>query len=445
MQGESTFFRQYQAFNVPPSTINEFTTSCIRLPSKRKLMSLNFGYKKQQLVFWRTLTTPLLYRATTPFYLLSVVPIQDALHQLDKEFMGLPLKSWLSFKTQPVRPLIQWWQKEGRSVEIVSEFELLAVLKEGFPAERILVNGPAKQRWLSGHNVRNLCVNFDSLAEAKALLAQAKKLNWRVGIRVNTSEEFDTKTPDVPTQFGFTLSEATGVLKKLRREKLRLEMVHFHLRTNIDSSTSYEKALQEVASVCAASGFQPRIVNSGGGYPAPHILTPEGQRVDANFRFSEMRRVYERLLQHFPKAEEIWLENGRWLTARSGILVLKILDVKRRGNIRSLICDGGRTMNAILAASEQHEIISIPNRSGSLAQTIVNGPTCMASDFLANRPLPRSLRAGDHLLWLDAGAYHLPWETRFSHGVPAVLWHDGKRTTLAREAETFPRWWGQWK
>jgi hypothetical protein len=69
----------------------------------------------------------------------------------------------------------------------------------------------------------------------------------------------------------------------------------------------------------------------------------------------------------------------------------------------------------------------------------------MAFDQLTRRPLPRSLRAGDRLVWLEAGAYHTQWETAFSHGRAAVWWHEQKRLTRAREAESFARWWGGWQ
>jgi len=48
-------------------------------------------------------------------------------------------------------------------------------------------------------------------------------------------------------------------------------------------------------------------------------------------------------------------------------------------------------------------------------------------------------------VWLEAGAYHTQWETAFSHGRAAVWWHEKKRLTRAREAESFARWWGGWQ
>jgi hypothetical protein len=69
----------------------------------------------------------------------------------------------------------------------------------------------------------------------------------------------------------------------------------------------------------------------------------------------------------------------------------------------------------------------------------------MAFDQLTRRPLPSGIRAGDHLLWVDAGAYHLPWETRFSHGPAGVLWHEHNRLTVAREPGSFDDYWRVWR
>src|SRR5579862_9370705 len=106
-----------------------------------------------RLDFWKAIVREALGLAESPFYLFSVDPIQQALAELETIGQGLsvPIRHWLSCKTQPVRPLLRWWRAQGRPIEVVSEFELLAALREGFPPEQILVNGPAKQRWLQAH------------------------------------------------------------------------------------------------------------------------------------------------------------------------------------------------------------------------------------------------------------------------------------------------------
>ncbi len=398
-----------------------------------------------ELKFWRPLVRAAAARHATPFYLFSSVPIAGALRELDTAFAGLPVRHWLSTKTQPLRPLLQWWRRERGDIEVVSEFELQAALAEGYAPEHILVNGPAKHHWLPRHAHRGLRVNFDSPTEVRALTSLAKRLDWSVGLRFLTAQEFDPEVAGAPTQFGLAPAEALDAIRRLRRAGARVETVHFHLRTNVAAAKFYAAAVAEVAAICRAAKFAPRFVDFGGGFPPPRVRTRGGAAVAENFQLGEMRDIYTRAFAQFPRAEEIWLENGRWLSARSGVLVVRVLDVKERRGVRHLICDGGRTLNALVSTWEEHELAALPARGGPCVPTVVTGPTCMAFDQLARRPLPRSLRAGDVLVWCEAGAYHLSWETRFSHGLAAVFWHDGETTRRARAREDFEKWWGQWE
>ncbi|HEY1170216.1 MAG TPA: hypothetical protein VGH19_02495 [Verrucomicrobiae bacterium] len=424
-------------------------------------MSPRFHHPPEVLRFWRSLVKKALQAGyPTPCYIFSVEPLKEAWGELDAAFGHLPVKHWLSCKTQPLRPMLQWWQKLGRPIEVVSEFEFRAALAEGFTAERILVNGPAKHRWLPTCAVEGLWVNFDSLNEVKALAPLAKKLKWRVGLRLRTSEEYDPETPEFPTQFGLGEGDVAAALKILKRHKLPVEVLHFHLRTNVAGAANYRKALAEVRAVCAEHALAPRFIDCGGGFPPEHVIGFGGKFVDEDFSLHDMAKLYAEVLKWFPSAEEIWLENGRWFSARSGVLVVTVLDEKVSGlreipldskpessrellrlgesrSVRNLICDGGRTMNALVSNWEAHELLSLPERKGRKIMTTVNGPTCMAFDKLARRPLPESIRVGDRLLWLEAGAYHLPWETRFSHGLAGVVWYEGEGLVEVRAKE---RW-----
>jgi diaminopimelate decarboxylase len=420
---------------------------------------LNFGHPPETIQFWKRLVREALsLSAPTPCYVFSGAPIAQRISALDNALLAAGFKSeiknlksqvgfrhWLSFKTQPLRPLLNWWRAQGRPVEVVSEFELRAALAEGFAPENILVNGPAKHHWLHQFEVRELSVNFDSPAELAALLPLAKKFKWRLGVRILTDAEFDPDNPQFPTQFGFAPDEAAAALKQLLGEKLRIETVQFHLRSNLPTAQIFERAIAEVAEICRAAKFSPLHLDIGGGVPVPQILTRSGKVLDGQFGLNAFAQMLRRSAKLFPGLRELWLENGRFISASSGVLVVKILDVKERRGLRQIICDGGRTMNAMMATWEQHALIPLPERRGTQVLTTVCGPTCMAFDQLARILLPRSLRAGDHLIWLDAGAYHLPWEIRFSHGHAAVCWHDERGLRLARERQVFENFWSQWK
>lgn len=402
------------------------------------------SHSQADLEFWRKLIQPLVCEDATPFFLFAVEPVKIALTELERNFDHLPVRHWFSFKTQPLRPLLRWWRDQKRGVEVVSEFEFRAALAEGFTPENILINGPAKHHWLPRHAVRGLRVNFDSTTEALALAPVAKQLDWSCGARLNTNEEFDPEAPRFPTQFGLTPDEALFVIAELRRQNVRLETAHFHLRTNVALAEIYERALSEVATICRAASFAPTFIDCGGGFPPCRVATRGGKFLDRQFDLQLMARVYERALKQISSAQEIWLENGRRLTAPGGVLVVKILDVKERRGMRHLICDGGKTMNALVSTWENHDLIPLTPTSEPMCPTTVNGPTCMAFDQLARRLMPRNLSPGDFLIWLDAGAYHLSWETHFSHGLAPVWWHDGTTAKLVRARENFAAWWGNW-
>jgi len=420
---------------------------------------LDFGHPPETIQYWKRLVHEALsLSATTPLYVFSGKPIAERIAEVDAALVAagfqfepnnpklkISFRHWLSCKTQPVAPLLRWWREQGRGIEVVSEFELRGALAEGFVPESILVNGPAKHHWLPQFDLRELSVNFDSPAELAALLPVCKKLKWRLGVRILTGEECDPENPQLPTQFGFAPDEAVVALRKLLRAKVPVETVQFHLRSNVSSVATYECAIAEVAGICRAAKFNPRHLDIGGGVPVRQILTRGGKVYDGAFGLRSFAQMLRQSVKLFPNLRELWLENGRFFSAGSGVLVVKVLDVKERRGVRQLICDGGRSLNALMSVWEQHALIPLTEPGGAEALTVVHGPTCMAFDQLARIPLPRSLRAGDHLLWLDAGAYHLPWETRFSHGHAAVCWHDERGLRLARARQSFENFWEVWK
>jgi diaminopimelate decarboxylase len=108
-------------------------------------------------------------RDGTPFYFFNADAIVARAVQLMEAFGATKPRALLSVKTTPCRDLIRLWNQFGWAVEVISEFELLAVLREGIPAERIVVNGVGKVQWLEQRELRRINVNFDSLYEVESL------------------------------------------------------------------------------------------------------------------------------------------------------------------------------------------------------------------------------------------------------------------------------------
>ena len=87
----------------------------------------------------------------------------------------------------------------------------------------------------------------------------------------------------------------------------------------------------------------------------------------------------------------------------------------------------------------------VPARTGPQCKTVICGPTCTAVDRLGGWMLPESIEPGDKVIWLTAGAYHIPLETRFSTGWAPVVWFNAQQEPeVIRQRETAAQWWGQW-
>jgi diaminopimelate decarboxylase len=391
---------------------------------------------------WDALAGRAVALAGTPCYLMSAAAVRSALDEINAHTRAVPARHWLSVKTQPVRPLLELWRDWGLGVEVVSAFELHAALGVGIPAEQIVVNGTAKHRWLDAQ-IDDLTVHFDSLTEISALARTAKARRWRVGLRCRIAPA-DGSSGD---QFGMTADELAAGVHQLTGSDVRPAGLHFHVHTNVADVGEFAHALTAVRQACSVAAFEPEYVDVGGGLPVEGEL-PLG--VDAahhrRFDLAAWSAWLATIPRSFPRATEVWLENGRFLTARAGVLILTVLDRKERDDGVYVICDGGRTNHARMSAIESHVVRTLPDRGGTTRRTVVCGPTCGAVDRLGTFDLPESLRIGDRLLWMNAGAYAIPLETRFSFGLAPFVWADRDgQLTVRRPRETAAEWWNQWR
>ena len=342
------------------------------------------------------------------------------------------MRSWLSFKTHPLEALAVRWLRDGRGVEVVSERELVTLRDLGADVDQVLVNGVGKQSWLPRRSMPGLRVHFDSPRELDALLPLALEHGWRVGVRLQAPDERDLREPRYHGQFGFSYAEAVAAMRTLRAAGADLQSVHFHLGQRRQEPGAYVRAVDLAADACDEAGVVPRFFDCGGALPAP-------QDAALDLAFDDLGAAIRRAAARIPSLEATWIENGRFLTEASAALAVRVVDIKDRDDCRYLICDGGRTNHALAADVRPHPLLLLPARTGTTRLTTVCGPTCMTDDRLGRWELPDSIEAGDVIVWLDAGAYHLPWETRFSHGLSAIVWFDeNEHPVITRAREAMP-------
>lgn len=383
---------------------------------------------------WATLATMAASLAGTPCYVSRWRPVRRAVEAQERHFPDLTVRSWLSFKTHPAPPLAHAWLRSGRGVEVVSEAEFVTIRALNCPTSQLLVNGVAKHTWLGKYAVADLHVHLDSIGELQGLLPTATALRWRVGLRCHVPDERDRKDPGFGGQFGLSADEVDYASACLHAAGLRVHGLHFHLEQNSREPGAYAAAFDHVVAASLRSGLAPTYLDCGGGI--------DGSQ-DVAATFAEISQAFHRAVFRLPTLRELWLENGRFLTRASAALVIRVIDRKQRDECCYLICDGGRTNHALDADNGAHALVAIPDRRGDDVLTTICGPTCMTDDRLARVMLPASVGPGDLIVWFGAGAYHLPWETRFSQGLSAVVWADEHDALSVVRAHERPEEWRQ--
>jgi diaminopimelate decarboxylase len=133
------------------------------------------------------------------------------------------------------------------------------------------------------------------------------------------------------------------------------------------------------------------------------------------------------------------LEPGRSISGNAGVLLSKVLYLKKGPGKEFVIVDAG--MNDLMRPTlydAYHEILPVRKRRTKKIVADVVGPICESGDFLAReRPLQR-LERGDLIAVMSSGAYGFTMSSNYnSRPRAAEVMVRGRRHFLVRERETY--------
>lgn len=390
---------------------------------------------------WEKIIKSAMLQCSTPMYIFAFNPLFNRINYLNSfPKTSIPFKQFYSFKTTPFIPIVSKWISAGYPVEVVSKYEYLAVKKLGTAPNFVLINGPRKVDWL--HEVEDgAWVHIDSLNEALFLSNHSVNFKkYKYGLRIAVKNMTDPDDNAFSGQFGIPWDDLPTILYEFKKNNLSLESVHFHLKSNVSAIDEYFASIKEIAEGCRKYNWFPCFIDIGGGIPSEYELDRLGTHnlFDMHLFYEAINNCVEK---EMPWIKEVWTEHGRFMTADSAVFITAVRDIKYIRGCRYLICDGGRVNNALVSEWDKHHVNIIPDRRSNDVLTSICGPTCMAWDWLERGGFPSDIVIGDLIVWRDAGAYHIPFETSFSHPYASLVWFDGKDTQVVRESQSFDDWY----
>ena len=380
----------------------------------------------------------------TPLYVYSESSIVSRFREFNEAFEGVDRLIAYSVKANGNLSLLQLLAREGAGADIVSGGELHRALLAGVPAERIVFSGVGKTvvELAAALDAGIYSFNVESEGELRELsnLGETMGKPAPIALRVNpdvkaTTQHHYTATGHKETKFGIPIEEARRLYRHARDSKgLHVRGVDVHIGSQILDVEPYKLALDRVLELIdelRKDGIDLEYVDLGGGFGVSYEQGRETPAKDfANALVPELKKSGLRLV----------LEPGRFIMGPSGVLLTRVLYIKKYGGKTFVITDAG--MNDLLRPSHYASYHLIENtehheKRDDVAVDVV-GPICETGDFLALDRTMKLPQEGELLAVHTTGAYGFSMASTYNARTrPAEVLVSGDEHRLIRKRETY--------
>jgi len=337
------------------------------------------------------------------------------------------VQAYYAVKANPDPAVIKTLYDAGASFDVASMPEFMLVYqyirhlsareRQDYIWDNIVYSNPVKApETLEALDRYKPLVTYDNFEEVRKIKRHAPHAGLMLRIKVpNTGSQVE-----LSSKFGAPASEAVDLIEAAFRSGLVVEGLSFHVGSQCTNFENYVQALNLVAAVFEeawARGYpQVRILDIGGGFPAPY--EPHARP------FSELARIINAEIDRlFPKSLEILAEPGRFLVATAGTLVARVIGKAMRDGKLCYYLDDGiyHTFSGILFDHCQYRIRAF--RRGPTQICSVFGPTCDALDTISLAEELPDLALGELVYSENIGAYSHASSTCFNGFPPAKVVH----------------------
>ncbi len=391
----------------------------------------------------------------TPTYVYSKATFIEHLRKIQQAYSEVDTMVCYSVKACGNVHILRFMAEAGSGFDIVSGGELYRVLEAGGEPSKIVYAGVGKtdREIIESLDAGIGYFNIESEAELENLIHLARQRNKRAkaALRVNPDIAYESHayltTGRRETKFGVDIDKAAEVFARYGKNGVvNLCAIHVHLGTSGKKVAPYVEAVEKVLPLIdelRGKGHTIEALDLGGGYGADY----ESDTVPSA---AEYAAGIVPLLKG--KKLKLIIEPGKSICANAGVMLTRVLYVKRGGGKKFIIVDAG--MNDLIrpalydafhfiwpAAVGERYVPESRSRNlkieGTEAADVV-GPVCESGDFFArDRWLP-PVERGDLLCVFTAGAYGFSMSSNYNaRGRAAEVLVDGKKFVVIRKREGY--------
>ncbi|MDE3037889.1 MAG: diaminopimelate decarboxylase, partial [Pseudomonadota bacterium] len=380
----------------------------------------------------------------TPFYCYSAATLERHYKVFSGHFSDMDAMVCYAVKANGNLAILKTLARLGSGADVVSEGEIRLALAAGVDPQRIVFSGvgktAAEMAFALEKNIFQF--NIESEPELRFLsdIAKAKNTKARIAVRVNPDVEAGThakiSTGHKESKFGVAMPEAMPLYRLAATlPGIEIQGASVHIGSQLTSLGPFAQAfarLRAFAGELRAESFAVKTLDLGGGLGIPYGQEdPPLPAAYADIVKREMKGVGCKII----------FEPGRVLVGNAGILVSRVIYVKKSGERIFIVVDAA--MNDLLRPSlygAYHDIVPIAAPPGDAPTELadVAGPICESGDVFAERRLMKIPEAGDLLAFRSAGAYGASMASTYNaRPLVAEVMVKGGQYAVVRSRETY--------
>jgi diaminopimelate decarboxylase/aspartate kinase len=346
---------------------------------------------------------------------------EERIHETAAAVAGIESvdRAFFAIKANPHPGILEVLDGHGIGFECVSPGEVAHVREHrpDLPPERILFTpnfAPQKEyddAFALGVNVT--VDNLHPLAHWPDAF-KGKDILLRLDPGRGRGHHAHVRTAGAQSKFGIAPDEIEAVAAAVEKAGARVVGLHAHAGSGIRLAESWSETASFLAGALEIFS-EAKFIDVGGGLGVPE--KPGQDPLDLAAVDGFLAKVKE---AH--PGVELWMEPGRFFVAEAGVLLAKVTQVKKKGDVRYVGIDAG--MNTLIRPALYgafHEIVNLSRLDEpALQRAHVVGPICETGDTLGHgRRLPPT-EEGDVLLIATTGAYGRSMSSRYNLREPAA-------------------------
>lgn len=387
-------------------------------------ISHRFGIEDGQLI----INGNSLPECDSPYFIYDPNIIID---QHNKLSTALPeFYTFYAMKANPNPEIVSLLTNLGCGIELASGGEINLLEQNGIKA-KIVFAGPGKTAF-ELNQAKNYGI-YSLNVESENEINIANKLGIPYSIRINPNWKINENITMVSgggaKQFGIDREKLNDLLKNV--DKSNAIGLHVFIGSGIlnhqEILNNYAKIFELAAEM--NESFKVKCIDFGGGFGVPY--TPNKEPLN----MITLKQDIDGLLKQYSNlasAKKI-IEPGRYLTAKCGVYITCVVDVKESRGTNFIICEGGinHLLRPVLIGVNHPTYIVNKLDQEPIIDYDICGPICSSVDVIAHNVKLPKVEKGDLVGMFNSGSYG------YTESMPNFLLHPPAKQFMALDDGVF--------